>query len=73
MLGLHKMTSSYGKIIKSSVLFQTFQIGHCRENVSSTIQDGYIALHHTLLKHWDASKFILSLSVSMKKSSYYDR
>ncbi|XP_053401141.1 mucolipin-3-like isoform X3 [Mercenaria mercenaria] len=50
----------------------TFQIGHCRERVSSIIEDGYIALHHTLLQNWDASYETLPYPPSIGKFAVYN-
>ncbi|XP_060565988.1 uncharacterized protein LOC132725012 [Ruditapes philippinarum] len=51
----------------------TFQIGYCRETVFSSIEDGYIALHHNLLKHWDASFETLPYPPSSGKFAVYNQ
>ncbi|XP_060596971.1 mucolipin-3-like [Ruditapes philippinarum] len=51
----------------------TFQIGNCRETVFSSIEDGYIALHHNLLKNWDASFETLPYPPSIGKFAVYNQ
>ncbi|XP_060592685.1 mucolipin-1-like isoform X2 [Ruditapes philippinarum] len=51
----------------------TFEIGNCRETVFSSIEDGYIALHHNLLKHWDASFETLPYPPSTGKFAVYNQ